>query len=82
MCAGDRQTIIDDDLPPASVEIESDDIFAVCRRHRLAKMLVEGVNLVRKHLNMLADFGGVTKPAYLVVATFSSSDGGTQACDY
>ena len=73
MCAGDRQAIVDDDLSPASVEIESDDVFAICRSHRLAEVFVERVNLVRKHLSVSAGSHHTVDFDYLVVAAFSPS---------
>jgi hypothetical protein len=41
-------------LSPTAIEIKSYDILAIRRRDWLAELFVEGVQLIRKHLVLLA----------------------------
>jgi len=50
MGTGDRKAVIDYDLPPTAIEVQSHDIFASVGGHRSAELFVERVNLVSEHL--------------------------------
>lgn len=50
MGVGDWQTIVDHNLPPATVEVKTNDVLAVGRQDRPSQILVEWVKLVLEDL--------------------------------